>query len=210
VLRDSRCSYLDGTGAVHLNLGRRAVEVVGGDRDAAASTRRGGAEEVAIAVSESVREMVRIVSAVPGRPFALFDGDSVPRTDRRVTLLPAGESAGTGTLSAPPSAVNVLSDSIALLDWIATQPTAASVHSGIQSYLYSSDPDLLLDRPLSHPDPDPPSDAPEVPVVVTVTRSRYWSGEVLPERETTSWTLINLGTDGWLAVDVDGVGTDER
>ncbi len=114
----------------------------------------------------------------------------------------------------------MLGDPIDLLDWIAVEPAAHPLHSGIQAYLYSSDPDHLLERPLSHPDPNPPADAPPDPVVVTIASAFVVdrpSGRGLENEGSTSSTSVDSDESGTvrlsldshraLLIDVAGAGT---
>ena len=148
ILADTSCSFIDGTGVGQVRIGAETISLPRPDDAQLAA----GPGQTASQISAVVDDICAVVTLLKGRSFAWFTGDSRDLPGRRMS----------------PSAA-VLGDPIDLLDWIAAEPAAYLLHSGIQAYLYSSDPDGLLKRPLSHPDPNPPRDAPVDPVIVTIT-----------------------------------------
>jgi hypothetical protein len=197
VLTDTSCSFLDGSGIAHLARGAESIDVPRRDEP----PRLTDAPRVDISVV--VADAVAMVRSDPGRPYAWFAGDCRRLDD-----------------DSPRRPVDVvLEDPIDLLDWIARQPAASELHGGIQAYLYSSDPDRLLARPLSHPDPNPPDDAPSAPVVVTIARATVIdsaSGDLgarpvagadrAKPREQAAVGTIDLGSGLALLVDLSGAG----
>jgi hypothetical protein len=138
-----------------------------------------------------VADIIETVTSTPGRVFARYGGDC-----QAVGGAPAVLAEG------------VLADPIDLLDWISSQRSASRLHGGIQAYLYSSDPDLLLGRPVSHPDPDPPPDAPAEPVVVTVATGYFVEerDEEVAGTERPGSSVIDFGDRGRLVIDVAAAG----
>ena len=126
VLDDARCSYLEASGAASVLVGGMRHELV-------------PAELLAGAASQALAA----ARGDPGRPRALLD--LRPRT-------PGDRRAGVpGDLRE----VGFLADPIEMLWWLMGVHEARHVHSTLNAYLYSSDPDDILPFLPYHPVRDP-------------------------------------------------------